>query len=272
MNKKLKVILGLIFFIYFSVYLFSLTFSKKAHEPRIYERVIVGATSPIQHIVEFTYEKISSAVMHYILLVHTSERNESLQQENDELRQKLIHDTELEQENMRLRTLLQLPIIPKYKSIYAEKIAFGSNGFERTIRINKGTNDGADVGMSVVNAQGVVGQIAEVYSGYSNVLLLTDKSNAVDVIIQRTRSRGILKGLTQHQLSFEFLSVDEDLQVGDVVISSGLDGVYPEGMNVGTVSALAKQGRRLFLTATVDPSVNFSKIEEVRILAPKDGK
>ena len=80
---------------------------------------------------------------------------------------------------------------------------------------------------------------------------------------------GILKGFTQHQLSFEFFSVDEDLQVGDIVISSGLDEVYPEGIPVGVVSATTKQGRRLFLTATVDPYVNFSKLEEVRILAPK---
>ena len=124
--------------------------------------------------------------------------------------------------------------------------------------------------MPVVSPQGVVGQVAEVFADYANVLLLTDKSSVIDVIVQRTRSRGTLRGYTQHQLTFEFFSIDEDLQVGDIVISSGLDGVYPEGLPVGIISASGKQGRKLFLTATVDPYVNFSKIEEVRVLAPKD--
>jgi rod shape-determining protein MreC len=166
--------------------------------------------------------------------------------------------------------MLSLTNPPRNTAINAEKIAFGSNQFERTIRVNKGKDDNVDIGMPVINSLGLVGQVAEVFSDYSNVLLLTDKSSSVDVIVQRTRSRGTLKGFSPHQLSFEFLSVDEDLQVGDIMISSGLDGVYPEGIPVGTVSAAGKQGRRLFLSATVDPFVKFSKLEELRILAPRD--
>ncbi len=271
MNKKLKVILGLLLFLYFTTYLFSLAFSKKQHAD-FHERVIVAIASPMQRLVNFSYEQVSSIFSNYFMLVGTSKKNEILQKENEEFRQKLINANELEQENERLRALLQLPKASKYDAIHAERIAFATNEFERSITINKGADDQIRIGMPVVNSQGIVGQVAEVYKDYSNLLLLNDKSSAIDVIIQRTRSRGTLKGFTQHQLSFEFLSVDEDLQVGDVVISSGLDGVYPDSVPIGFVSALSKQGRRLFLSATVDPYVNFSKVEEVRVLASKDGR
>jgi rod shape-determining protein MreC len=269
MNKRLKIIFALLFFSYFAVYLFSLTFTHKP-QARIHEKIIVAISSPVQYIVGFTYDKVTAVISHYVFLIGTSKKNEELEAQNGELRQKVVGLEELKQENERLRNLLSLPNTPKYSAIYGERIAFGSNAFERTITVNKGTDDKVEVGMPVINPYGVVGQVAEVFTDYSNILLLTDKSSAIDVVIQRTRSRGILKGFTQHQLSFEFLSVDEDLQVGDIVISSGLDGVYPEGIPVGIVSATGKQGRRLFVSATVDPYVNFSKVEEVRILAPRD--
>lgn len=265
MNRRIKIILGLLFCIYFGVYLFSLAFTNKPHA-RAHEKVIVAIASPLQHLVQFTYEKIASVFSHYVFLIGTAKQNEILTAQNAELRQKTVQLDELMQENERLRGLLSLATPSKYASINAERIADGTNEFERTIRVNKGTDDGVTTGLPVVSAQGIVGQVAKVFADYSTILLLTDKSNAIDVIVQRTRSRGILKGFTQHQLSFEFLSVDEDLQVGDIIISSGLDGIYPEGLPVGTVSATGKQGRRLFLSATVDPYVNFSKIEEVRIL------
>ncbi len=269
MNKRFKIILGLLFFSYFSVYLFSLTFTKKPNA-RFHEKIIVSIASPLQHLVGFTYEKISSSFSHYIFLIGASKENETLKAQIGELKQKLVTADELTQENDRLRALLSLTNPPKYNSIHAEKIAFGSDQFERTIRINKGNDDGVGIGMPVINPLGLVGQVAEVYASYSNVLLLTDKSSSIDVIVQRTRSRGTLKGFSSHQLSFEFFSVEEDLQVGDIVISSGLDGVYPEGIPIGTVSAAGKQGRRLFLSATIDPLVKFTKLEELRILAPKD--
>lgn len=269
MNKRLKIILGLLFFIYFSVYLFSLTFTNKP-SARIHERIVVVVTSPLQSIVSFTYEKISSIVSNYVLLVGKSKENEGLRVQVGELRQQVVQANEFSQENQRLREMLNLATPSKYWPIYAERVAFGSNQFERTIRVNKGKRDQVEIGMPAVNPQGVIGQVAEVFEGYANILLLTDKSSSIDVVVQRTRSRGILKGFTSHQLSFEFLSVDEDLQVGDIVISSGLDGVYPEGIPIGTVSATGKQGRRLFLTATVDPYVKFAKLEEVRILSSKE--
>lgn len=269
MNKRFKIIFGLLFFSYFVVYLFSLTFTNK-QSARFHETAIVAIAAPLQHLVGFTYEKISSGFSHYIFLIGASKENEELKAQIGELKQKLVNAVELTQENERLRLMLSLTNPPRNTAINAEKIAFGSNQFERTIRVNKGKDDNVDIGMPVINSLGLVGQVAEVFSDYSNVLLLTDKSSSVDVIVQRTRSRGTLKGFSPHQLSFEFLSVDEDLQVGDIMISSGLDGVYPEGIPVGTVSAAGKQGRRLFLSATVDPFVKFSKLEELRILAPRD--
>lgn len=265
MNKKLKVILGFFLFVYFAVYLFSLTFTKKPYA-RVHEKVIVAVASPLQTMITYTYEKISSTLGYYVFLVGTAKRNQNLEKENIRLQKELLHLKEVELENERLRKLASLPMPKKLSGILAERIAVGSNEFERSIRINKGFEHKVRVGMPVVDHHGVVGQIAEVFGNYATVLLLTDKSSAIDVIVQRTRARGILKGFTRDQLAFEFMAVDEDLQIGDVVISSGLDGVYPEGLMVGTVMALNKSGRRLFLTATIAPVVDFAKIEEVVLL------
>lgn len=244
-------------------------FLDKPHA-RMHEKVIVKIASPLQQVVHFTYDKFASIFSNYIFLINAAKENEELKNQNGELRQKMVMIDELHQENERLRILLKLEVPSKFTPIYAERIASSPNEFERTVRINKGKNENVAVGMPVVSPLGIVGQVAKVFADYSNVLLLTDKSSVIDVIVQRTRSRGILRGFTQHQLSFEFFSIDEDLQIGDIVVSSGLDGVYPEGLAVGVISASGKQGRKLFLSATVDPYVNFSKIEEVRVLAPKE--
>jgi rod shape-determining protein MreC len=268
-NRKLKVILGLLFFSYFAVYLFSLTFTKNT-QTKFHEKAIVKVAAPLQYILTFSYDKISSVFSHYFYLVGASKENDRLLLENGELKQKVILLEELKLENERLRVQMELTTPPRYNAINAERIATSGDKFEKTIRINKGGDDHVAVRMPVINFQGVVGQVVEVFGGYSIVLLLADKSNGIDVIIQRTRSRGVLKGFSQHQMTFEFLSADEDLLVGDVVISSGLDGVYPAGMPVGVVSAVGNQGRRLFLSATVDPYVDFSRIEEVQVLSKKE--
>lgn len=239
---------------------------------RWYERFIVTVSSPIQSITTYTYEHIRGFFQHYLLLVQTSKVNEQLLQERSVLHSKLIYLRETEIENQRLRELLNLRSSLALNIEVAKVIARGASPFEQVIRIQKGSNQGIENGFAVIKTEGVIGQVYQTYSDHSDVALLIDKISAIDVIVQRSRARGVLKGDRFNQLRFEFLPRDRDLRVGDIVVSSGMDKVFPKGIPVGEVTAVGEKGKNLFLQATVKPFVDFSRIEEVAVVLPRPHK
>ena len=120
--------------------------------------------------------------------------------------------------------------------------------------------------MPVVVPEGVVGQVVDVSVGYSKVLLLIDPNSAIDALCQRTRARGIIKGGSNKKCAFEYVLRKNDVRVGDVILSSGLDGVYPKGIRIGRVSSVVKRNSGIFQTVEVEPYVNFDKLEEVLVV------
>ncbi|MEZ4705064.1 MAG: rod shape-determining protein MreC [Bdellovibrionota bacterium] len=270
MNRKLKTFLKILVFVYFLVCLVS--FRVKKHSTnRWYETAIVTVSAPVQYVVTTGYDKATWIIRHYLFLVQTSKFNDQLMDERSVLRSKLIYLQETELENQRLRELLNLQSSMALNLQVAKVIAKGVSPFEHVIRIYKGSDQGLQSGYPVIKTEGVVGQIFQVYPGYSDVALLIDKISAIDVVVQRSRARGILKGDRINQLKFEFLPRDRDVQVGDVVISSGMDKVFPKGIPVGEVTAVGERGKNLFLQATVKPFVDFSRLEEVAVVLPQEG-
>jgi rod shape-determining protein MreC len=136
------------------------------------------------------------------------------------------------------------------------------------VRIDRGTDDGLALGMAVLGGGGVVGQIFRVMGDYADVLLLTDRNSSVDVIVQRSRARGVLVGAGRKNfnLRFKYLSHVEDVNTGDLVITSGLDRVFPEGLSVGYVTNVTRSTVGIFQEAEVQPTVDFAKISEVIVL------
>lgn len=267
MNKKFKRLLIVLFIFYFILQFFSLRIAKK-DQPSFHEKVIVAVTAPVQWVVYSAYKGITDTISSYFFLVNVKKVNQQLNEEISQLRHKLIDAKELEHENFRLKRMFNLQVGASYRRVMAKRIAYGSSRFERSIRIQKGVRHGIEKGYPVLTVDGVVGQVVEVYRSYSDVLLITDPTSSIDVIIQRSRDNGILKGARKNQLHFEFLSKESDIFEEDVVISSGLDGIYPKGFPIGKVSAVGVRTRGLFLEATVKPFVDFEDIEEVIVLIP----
>jgi rod shape-determining protein MreC len=120
--------------------------------------------------------------------------------------------------------------------------------------------------MAVVHPRGVVGQITSVSSSSARVLLVSDHSSGVDVLIQGSRVRGVLEGAGEKVCELKFVTKENLVKVGDVVVTSGMDQVFPKGLIVGTVSEVSSQTGTLFQTIEVRPAVNFARVEEVVVV------
>ena len=202
-----------------------------------------------------------------------------LREENERLRRRLLEleaergrFLEAEATNARLRALLELKSSLASSSVSATVIGHSASGWFRSITIDKGSQGGVRKGMAVVTPLGVVGQVTAVASQSSKVLLLTDQNSAVDVIDQRSRAQGIVSGSLEDDAVMKYVKRSEDVQVGDRLITSGLDGIYPKGFPVGVVSKLSKKGYGLFQTVEVTLAANPSRIEEVQVISPLNSR
>jgi rod shape-determining protein MreC len=114
--------------------------------------------------------------------------------------------------------------------------------------------------------QGIVGQVIEVSKHYSKVMLIIDRNSAVDALVQRTRARGVIKGESTDLCRLDYVLRKNDVRIGDTVLSSGLDGVYPKGLLVGQVSEVIQHDADIFHDVIVTPFVDFEKLEEVLVV------
>jgi rod shape-determining protein MreC len=202
----------------------------------------------------------------YFFLVSVSRENQQLKRQLDQAMQQNIQQREFELENMRLRDLLGFKRALPDPAIPAEIIGKDPSAWFKTVIINKGLADGLRRGLPAVTALGVVGQIVEVSSHHSRLMLLIDRNSAADALVLRTRARGIVKGTSRNEYYLDYVMHEDDVQVGDQVVSSGFDGVYPKGLLVGTVTAVKFQGVDFFKDIQIAPAVNFDKLEEVMII------
>jgi rod shape-determining protein MreC len=145
-------------------------------------------------------------------------------------------------------------------------IGVDPGAISRTVILNRGQDQGVEEGMAVISIQGVVGKIFQVDGGRSRVLLINDINSRVDAVVQRSRARAIAAGTLSGELMLKFLARRQNLEVGDVLISSGMDGVFPSGVVVGSVESLDKNPNLVLEEARLRPAVDFDSIEEVFIV------
>ncbi len=174
---------------------------------------------------------------------------------------------EAEATNLRLKQLLDFRNQLSGKPIVASIIANSANSWFQSCVLNKGSADGIRRGMAVVTPVGVVGKVVSVTPRTAKVLLLTDPNSGIDVLVQRTRARGIVSGSLENGTVLKYVKRSEDIQEGDRLITSGMDGVFPKGMLVGTVIKVRKQHLGLFQFVEVLPAVQSSRVEDVLVVS-----
>ncbi len=231
-----------------------------------FESLVVGITAPVQKVVGGISGRIDNVWRGYFYLVGTQKENEDLKRELQELKLQLHRYREADLANQRLRALLNFKKSIATSLLPAELVAFDPSGWFQTILIDKGSSDGVAQDMAVVSADGLMGRVIGVSSHYAKVLLILDANSAVDALIQRSRVRGVLVGLGRDLCLLKYVQRNEDVQVGDQVISSGMGGVFPKGLLLGTVQEVVRGNSGLFQRVEVEPAANFNRLEEVMVV------
>ena len=243
---------------------YSVSLSEK-EETNFLEYVVLSVTGPVQSGLTNVINGTADLWEHYLFLVDTAEDNDKLVAENRKLKELLIQSDEVRLENARLRRLLDFEESLEIDTLPARVVAEDASSWFRTIIIDKGQEHGISEGFPVVVAEGVVGRVVRSSSRFSKVLLITDASSAVASLLQDNRARGICRGEGE-QLNFDFVLRQEEIDVGDRVVTSGMGGVFPKGLVVGHVKSVDRQEYGLSQTITVIPAVDFSHLEEVLVL------
>lgn len=233
---------------------------------RFYDRIIVTLTSPIQMVISWSLEQVSSGFHNYIYLWHTRQDNLALLEENRKLLNSIGNLREAQQENVRLRKLLKFEEKFNLTTIVARVIAKDVSTEFRTIRINRGESSGVQKNMAVVTDEGIVGRILRTTRRTSDVVTILDLLSAVDAIDERSRARGVVEGLTEELCQLRYTLRTDDILPGDILVSSPLGGIFPKGVPVGIVSKVNRKPFGITQEVEVRPSVDFSKLEEVLVI------
>lgn len=195
--------------------------------------------------------------------IHLRKQVEGLRIENDRYREALL-------DHKRLEKLLQFQRTSQWPVLSAQVIGWDPTGWFKSIIIDKGKSSGLKVNMPVVNSDGVVGRLVAVAPNYAKVLLIIDQNSALDCLIQRSRDSGVVKGLSSRIAKLDYVQKSSDVVIGDRVITSGLDRVFPKGIPVGEVTEVNNKPGDLFKDVKVRLSVRFSKLEEVLVILKED--
>ncbi|MGH7853183.1 MAG: rod shape-determining protein MreC, partial [Candidatus Binatia bacterium] len=229
--------------------------------------VLMFIMRPLQIAAQGTVNWISGLHDNYDTLAGFRSENERLRRRIQTLeveRQRLL---EAEATNNRLKQLLDFRGQLSGKVVTASIIANTASSWFHGCTLDKGSADGVRKGMAVVTPLGVVGQVVSVTPRTAKVLLLTDPNSGIDVLVQRTRARGIVSGSLENGTVLKYVKRSEDIQEGDRLITSGTDGVFPKGMMVGTVIKVMKQHIGLFQFVEVLPAVQPARVEDVLVVA-----
>lgn len=227
---------------------------------------VISAMAPIQEIVAKSTHLLSRGVSFYFDLVAVRKKSEALKKELNSLKAEAARMAELNMENQRLRKMLAFKENSPLGLLAARVIGISATNWSRAIIIDRGSADGLRDDMSVITQEGLVGRIIEVGLGNSKVMLMTDVRSAVDGIVQRSRSGGVVVGASDGISLMKYLQLDADVRPGDLVISSGMGGVFPKGLIVGKVKKLSSRGQSLFKEAEIEPAAKLTSLEEVFVV------
>jgi len=269
--RKYKTAIFIVTLLVIAVIMFSYNL-KYGADGSFFGKVVLEAVAPAQKVLSASVTSVKDDWLRYVLLVGIEEENKNLKNKINEFKATLILYQEGYLEAQRLRKLLSLTDDYHYHFVSARVIGREQAALSKTILINKGTTHGLKTGMPVIAPPGLIGRLVDVSWHASKVLLFIDENSNVDAIVQRTRMQGIISGAGPRGLILKYISKTQDVKEGDVIVSSGMGGVFPKGMLIGQVSHVDRQDASLFLKINVAPFVDFSKLEEILILASDEDK
>jgi rod shape-determining protein MreC len=230
----------------------------------VLEAMTFGVFAEVQRAASTAIGGMQSSWTDYVALQEVRSENERLRTEVAQLQVRLQQERALAQRARTLESLLELRSEAELSTLAAGVIAGGASPDFRTITIDKGTTDGARADMAVIAPAGVVGRVITPTPRAAKVQLLIDRNAAAGALVERTRAQGVAIG-TGGELRLDYVSGTADVQVGDAVVTSGIDGIYPKGFVIGQIESV-ERGQGVFSAIRVRPAVDFSSLEAVLIV------
>jgi rod shape-determining protein MreC len=201
----------------------------------------------------------------YIGLRHVKAENDQLKRQLAASQVALQEQRALADRARGLENLLEMREHLTLATTAAQIIGAAATPDFRTVTLDKGTRDGLRADMAIISPVGVVGRLVVPSARSAQVQLLVDRNAAAGAIVERSRAQGVVVGGGDDRLTMEYVSETSDVVVGDVVVTSGIDGIYPKGFVIGRVEHVEKNGTA-YKRITVKPSVDFSALEEVLVV------
>jgi rod shape-determining protein MreC len=231
----------------------------------------VSAVTPLEKVIVWCQGGVGSLWNNYIYLRGVRQENRELKFEIEQLRLQQVRLADDAQQARRLQALLGFKEQYIAKTVAAQVI--GSSGSEksRSVFIDKGSNDGVEKDMPVITADGVVGKVLLAFGSTAQVLMVNDRSSGLGVILDQSRLQGVVKGTAAGELILENVMTGEAVELGERVVTSGGDQIFPKGLTVGTVMKVSP-GADLFLNIRVKPSANLNRLEEVLVITKKEDR
>ena len=231
-------------------------------------RLVMSVVLPLQQTIGTGLGQVRLLWQNYVNLLQVRQENAHLRVAVARLQEEVHRQHEAAAQAQRLRDLLHFRDVAFPQAVTAAVIGLDPSPWSEAITLNRGSSDAVQQDAVVMTHTGLVGRIMTLAPHYATVLLITDRRSAVDALIQRTRARGIVVGISRRMCALHDVDLHADVQVGDVILSSGLGGVYPKGVRIGTVVAVQPKPYGLFHEIAVQPVVDLATLEEALVLTP----
>lgn len=264
-SKKMLIVVVLIVLFFFNMTILNVTSKRGTASPTWVGSVFVSLVAPFQKAAIHSIRFIRNIWEDYFFLVNAARDNRHLQGKLHRCEDQINRYREMEHFNTRLRGFLRFKKQTNSEVLTAEVISKDASAWYKTIMIDKGLRDGVEKGAPVVVPEGIAGQVIDAMEKSSKVLLIIDRNSAVDGLVQRTRARGIVKGDAYGSCLFQYALRKDDIKPQDVIVSSGMDGVYPKGLLLGVVAEVTSSSG-VFHEVRLTPYVDFEKLEEVLVV------
>jgi rod shape-determining protein MreC len=228
----------------------------------------VGAVTPFERGLVWVQSSTTSLWHNYFYLRGVRAENRQLKEQIEHMRLQQVRLAEDAAQARRLQTLLAFKEQFISRTVAAQVIGSSGSDHSRIIYIDKGENAGIQRDMAVMTADGIVGKVLLVYPSVAQVLLINDESSGVGAMLEKTRLQGVLRGTANGEVMLERVMSDEQVPVGETVLTSGGDQIFPKGLPIGTVTKVGS-GKDLFLNIKIKTAADLSQLEEVLVLVEK---
>ena len=242
--------------------------SNETQDTRLIRIWAVDGLAPFERALVWIENGTGNIFHNYIYLRGVRAENRQLKEQIEQMRLEQVRLSEDAAQARRLQNLLAFKEQFVAKTVAAQVIGTSGSDFSRVVYIDKGENAGIAPDMAVMTADGIVGKVLMVYPSVAQVLLINDQTSGVGVILGNTRLQGVLAGTVNGEVTLNGVMSDEQVPVGENVLTSGGDQIFPKGLPVGIVTKVGA-GKDLFLSIRIKPAADLSKLEEVLVLVEK---